>query len=102
MFIIVTLQIWIVVFFLLSTIRDQIDCAIEHDVMDAHSCDTIVTWQSLIVITCCAKFNVAIIVVMIIIALEEIEEKTKVKKQRPHQSCCCWRRCNRKGRVCTS
>jgi hypothetical protein len=75
------MQIWIVVFFLLSTIRDQIDCVIEHDDMDACSCDTIVTWQSLIVITCCAKFNVAIIVVMIIIIFKEIEEKTRVKKE---------------------
>jgi hypothetical protein len=63
------MQICIVVFFLLSSIRDQNDplYAIEHDDMDACSYDTIVTWRSLIAITCCAKFNVAIIVVMIII-----------------------------------
>jgi hypothetical protein len=60
------MQIWIVAFFLSSTIRDQIDCVIKYDDMDACSCNIIVTWQSLIVITCCAKFNVAIVVIMII------------------------------------
>jgi len=75
------MQIWIVVIFLLSTTRDQIDYVIEHDDMDACSCDTIVTWQSLIVITYCAKFNVAIIVVMIIIDFKEIKEKIRVKKE---------------------
>jgi hypothetical protein len=65
------MQIWIVVFFRLPIIMDQTNCAIEHDDMDACSCDTIVTWQSPIAITCCAKFNVAIIVIMIIIIFKK-------------------------------